>query len=58
MSWKCDGLYFSTQGMDDEAGIDNILIDISVTGLGKCFSEINGRRGGDGRLGLPRMINS
>jgi len=59
MSWKCDGLYFSTHGMDEETGADKtILFDISVTGLGKCFSEIKGLCGGEGRLGLPRMFSS
>jgi hypothetical protein len=45
--------------MDEETGIDKILpFDISVTGFKKCFSEIKGLWGGEGRLGLPRMISS
>jgi len=59
MSWKWDGLYFSTHGMDEDTGtVNRLLFDMSTVGFGKCFSEIKDLWGGEGRLGLPRMFSS
>ena len=58
MSWKCDGRYFSTQGIEDGGGGGVVASKVlEIVFLGKCDDDINGRwDDGDTLRFLPRIF--
>jgi hypothetical protein len=57
MSWKWDGRYFSTQGIEDGGGGGVVSKAFEVVFLGKWDDDMNGRwDDGDTLRFLPRIF--
>jgi hypothetical protein len=58
MSWKCDGRYFSTQGIEEDGGITPLSdVVLVMFFMFICEDEIKGRwDNGDALRFRPRMF--